>query len=194
MDEATLARIFDPFFTTKTSGRGLGLSAMLGILRGHGAGLSIQTKVGEGTCFRVYFPVAPPRTRPTTVPPPRSEATQTGTILLVDDEHALRRATRELLEVAGFVVLEAKDGAEAVAIFGEHRRDIALVLLDLVMPQMDGRETLRALHAIDPEARVVLMSGYDAGEVLDGIRGEVAGFLAKPFTPDALTQTVRDAL
>ncbi len=194
MDEATLARIFDPFFTTKSAGRGLGLSATLGILRGHGAGFSMESRPGSGTSFRIYFRVQAQPQHAASAPLPVRRVSRSGTILLVDDEGALRRSTRKILESVGYVVLEANDGDEAVAIFRSRHAQITLVLLDLVMPRSDGREALAAIRSIDCHARVVLMSGYDANEVVDGIRADVAGFLAKPYPASALLAAVDAAL
>ncbi|AKF03081.1 sensory box histidine kinase/response regulator [Sandaracinus amylolyticus] len=195
MDESTRARMFDPFFSTKAHGRGLGLSAMLGILRSHGAGLAITTAPGAGTTFRVYFPVADriegPARPPSVAPAPRREG---AVVLIADDEPALRRATRGVLVSAGYRVLEAADGAEAVDVFQRHADVVALVLLDLHMPKLDGREAFTAIRAIEPHVRVLLTSGFDVREVLEGMRGKTVSFLPKPSTSSELLAAVDAAL
>jgi two-component system cell cycle sensor histidine kinase/response regulator CckA len=198
MDATTLARIFDPFFSTKQQGRGLGLSAMQGILRGHQGGLCISSAPGKGTSFELFLPamaVAPRRSAP---PPPLPaapcRALRRALVLVVDDERALRQAIRLLLESEGHLVLEAANGVEALRIFRERSADVDLVLLDLQMPEMDGEETLAALRAIKPTIRVLLSSGFDATEILDRVRDEVSGVLSKPFRASELLQIVQDAL
>jgi PAS domain S-box-containing protein len=200
MDAATLARIFDPFFSTKQRGRGLGLSAMQGILRGHQGGLRISSAPGKGTSFELFFPaMARPPGRsapPPPLPPPAAtpKTPRRALVLVVDDERALRQAIRMLLESEGHLVLEAANGVEALRIFRERGADIDLVLLDLLMPEMDGGETLAALRAIEPAVRVLLSSGFDATEILDRVRDEVSGVLSKPFRASELLQIVQDAL
>ncbi|WP_236517086.1 hybrid sensor histidine kinase/response regulator [Sandaracinus amylolyticus] len=196
MDESTRARMFDPFFSTKAHGRGLGLSAMLGILRSHGAGLAITTAPGAGTTFRIYFPIAEriddPARPPSVVPAPRRR--EGAVVLIADDEPALRRATRAVLVSAGYQVLEAADGAEAVDLFQRHADVVALVLLDLHMPKLDGREAFNAIRAIDPRVGVLLTSGFDVREVLEGLRGQKVSFLPKPSTSSQLLAAVDAAL
>ena len=193
MDEATVARIFDPFFSTKATGRGLGLSSMLGILRGHRAGLEIESALDEGSTFRVYLPVdvGPPSREAAPLAEVPSGARTRGAVLVVDDEIALLKATSAILRERGHRVLEAHDGVEALRLFREHRGEIAVVLLDLLMPELDGRETLGALRKLDPLLRIVLTSGFDAHEVLDGVRGVT--FLAKPFTAKGLLAAIEAA-
>jgi PAS domain S-box-containing protein len=198
MDATTLTKIFDPFFSTKQRGRGLGLSAMQGILRGHQGGLRISSAPGKGTSFELFFP-AMARVSGRSAPPPPLPAAhdrepRRALVLVVDDERALRQAIRLLLESEGHLVLEAANGAEALRIFRERGADIDLVLLDLMMPGMDGGETLAALRTIDPTIRVLLSSGFDATEILDRVRDEVAGVLSKPFRASELIQIVQDAL
>lgn len=195
MDEATQKRIFDPFFTTKFAGRGLGLSAVHGILNGHGGLLRLQSRPGVGTTFRVYFPaVAGEHTAPGGVPEPMTDP-RTATILVVDDEAAVRAFATTALRVKGHQVLVARSGQEALELFGIDRRGIDLVLLDLTMPFMSGEETLERLRSVDPRTPVILSSGYNLTQVQERFEGKgVVGFLWKPYTSAELDRAVQRAL
>ena len=178
-----MERIFDPFFSTKASGRGLGLSAMLGILRGHGAGYKVYSEVGRGTTFKVFFPAS---AAVQTGLPPASEETSTprldGTVLLVDDDPSILESSRSALELFGLDVTTARDGHEALEIFQDDPDAIDLVLMDLTMPRMDGRETFSALRQIRPSVRVILSSGYSEQESVQEFIGKgLAGFIQKPY-------------
>lgn len=191
MTEDVMARIFDPFFTTKSEGRGLGLSAMRGILRSHGGGMSIQSQPGQGTTFRVYFPASdqPPAPQPIpgrTLAPLRLA----GPALVVDDEGPLRAAVSEYLQMQGLQVLEAGDGVEALDMLGAHE-DLALIVMDLTMPRMGGIEALAALRRAHPRLPVVLMSGYALDPALRDLQADTAtAFLGKPFDFRALHQRI----
>jgi PAS domain S-box-containing protein len=194
MDAETIGRIFDPFFTTKFTGRGLGLSAMLGIVRGHRAGLRVQSIPGEGTTFILVFPageatvVLPP-------PIPTVEEPIGGTILVVDDEMIIRELAREALEGAGFRVLEAKDGLEAVELFQADGTAVDLVLLDMTMPRMNGAEAFPKIRELAPKVRVLLTSGYTQKESLDTLVDfPPDGFLQKPFRVRELVAKAREIL
>ncbi len=185
MDERTKERLFEPFFTTKFSGRGLGLSALLGILKGHHAGIQIDTEPGKGSAFRVFFPAhSGAVAAPAAVADGEDEPNRLrGTVLLVDDEAVVRASTRTMLEELGYKVIEARDGVEALERFEEHAGHLAVVLLDLTMPRLDGHETLRELRQRVPEVRVILCSGYHEQEARRDIRsGDPVGFLHKPFS------------
>ena len=188
MPPDVLARIFDPFFTTKTTGRGLGLSAMLGILRGHHAGLRITSQPGEGSVFQLYFPVAPGTLSPTPEAAPLASAARLqGRVLLVDDEALVRETTGRVLAALGLDVVQAQDGLEAVALVDQDPAGYDLVFMDLTMPRMDGREAFRALRARNPSLKVILCSGYTEQDILRTFEGEApAGFLQKPFQIRAL--------
>ena len=191
-----LPKIFDPFFTTKPAGRGLGLSAMLGILRGHNAGLKIYSEPGKGSTFKVYFRAS---TREVEPPPPPSSLPSpdrpTGIALVVDDEPSLRRVVAQMLGEIGFEVLEAANGLEAVTFVQEHRSAISLVLMDMTMPKMNGPEAFRAIRMLEPRMPVILCSGYNEQESVQHFLGKgLAGFLQKPFAQSSLEDAVRAAL
>jgi PAS domain S-box-containing protein len=192
MDEATLERIFEPFFTTKEEGKGtgLGLSTVYGIVKQSGGYVLAESAPGAGSAFRVYLPpveapaAAPPRPAPG--PTPRGWET----VLLVDDEDAVRGVVREALKLSGYEVLEARGGAQAVELAAAHQAAIHLVLSDVVMPGLDGPETARRVLELHPEARVLFMSGHPRA---DG-DASPAALLQKPVSPDALARRVREVL
>jgi PAS domain S-box-containing protein len=196
MDQETLAKIYDPFFTTKFTGRGLGLAAVHGILRGHTAGIRVASKPGQGTKFEIFFPAiespAPARAEDAAPAPPwRGD----GTVLVVDDEETVRDLARRMIELAGFSVLTACDGEEAIGVCRERREDIACVLLDLTMPKMNGEETFRELRQFFPGIRVVLSSGYTEESVSSRFSDlGLAGFIQKPYQSDTLIATLRKAV
>jgi CheY-like chemotaxis protein len=203
MDEFTLARIFDPFFTTKTTGRGLGLAAVQGIIRGHQGAIHIDSKPGKGTRFDVLFPISQ---NSVAISAAESVAVIGGEktavtplpgnlILIVDDEKVIRNAISEVLQLKGYRVLEADNGHLAVSLYKEHAQEISLVLLDMTMPGMSGKETLHALCQQHLQAPVILMSGYNKQEIDPQTRQDVvAGFLKKPFRITTLMETISTIL
>ena len=199
MDQETQRRIFEPFFTTKFTGRGLGLSAVLGIVRGHKGSLKIYSKPSKGTTFKVLFP-AIPQGKPLiehSDPPKIGGWYWQGpnSILLVDDKETPRTLGTRMLERIGFKVLTATDGREALDIYRDCREQIALVLLDLNMPRMDGEETFYELRLIDSRVRVVISSSHTESEVAPRFTGKaLSGFLRKPYTLNALMHCLRNAL
>ncbi|HXC15885.1 MAG TPA: PAS domain S-box protein [Holophagaceae bacterium] len=181
MDGETLQRIFEPFFTTKVKGRGLGLSAMLGILRGHRAGIRITSVPGQGTAFHIYLPAKAGAVAEEPAPPPSLTLQPAGAVLVVDDEPDIRESAVELFRLLGFeTVFEASDGAEALEVFQARATEISLVFMDLTMPRMSGREAFRALRELDPAVLVILTSGFNEEAGLDGDERPSA-FLQKPY-------------
>ena len=196
MSEEVKAKIFDPFFTTKFTGRGLGLSAALGIIRAHHGAIGVESESGKGTTFRVYFPAftgTPERYVDGHAGGPRPLGG--GTILVVDDEEVVRKAAQLTLRKYGYCALTADNGEAALQLFESRRREIDLVILDLTMPGMDGEATLARLKALDPTARVLLSSGYSSAEIAERFQGSgLSGFLEKPYTAAKLVQEVQAAL
>jgi PAS domain S-box-containing protein len=193
MNPATLERLFDPFFTTKFVGRGLGMAAVLGIVRGHEGAIEVESSKGAGTRVRVFFPV--PEGDAKAVPPEASasEAPGEGVVMLVDDEKNVRLSTELLLRDLGFDVVAAADGVEAVNMFRTEAPRLDAVLLDLSMPRMDGLETLKELRRISADVPVVLMSGFGSTSLEDQPTGGVApdAMLPKPYRPERLLATLR---
>jgi nitrogen-specific signal transduction histidine kinase/ActR/RegA family two-component response regulator len=206
MAEAVVRRLFEPFFTTKGVGRGtgLGLPMVHGIMRQHGGWVAVESTPGRGSRFELFLPVAsaakrdsgalpPPRLAATVdTPPPADDRSAAGTILLVDDEGMIRQLGRVVLESAGYTVLEAEDGVEAVDVFRREHPRIDLVILDLTMPRLSGRDAFRQIQEIDPAARVLFSSGYSADDLseADGAKG----LLSKPYRPPDLLAAVRRAV
>ena len=191
------ARIFEPFYSTKPGGRGLGLSAVQGIVRSHGGGLQVSTGPGRGTTFRIAFPVAAGREEaPAAGVEGQLQAFQgQGTILVVDDEDALRSVAVEALARMGFATVEARDGLEALEAFQAKREHIRLVLMNLTMPRMDGEEAFHALQRAGLRAPVILSSGFSREEALQRFQGKgLAGYLERPYRFPELLQVVRDSL
>lgn len=194
MDERTLARIFDPFFTTKFTGRGLGLSAVHGIVRGHQGAIHVSSHPGRGTTFRVFLPASKATAQFESAGESLS-VRETGTILIVDDEELVRSLARRMAEHAGFTVLSASGGREAIRIYRQHQAEIRCVILDLTMPDLDGLETFWELRRIRPDVRVVVSSGYNEETATERFAGQhVAGFLRKPYQSSTLITALRSAL
>ncbi len=195
MDTETQQRVFDPFFTTKFAGRGLGLAVILGIVRGHEGGIRLRSELRRGTSFRVFFACGERPVQPT----PEKAAFQgewrgEGGVLVVDDDTDVRDLAGIMLRRLGFTVYTAADGREGVAAFREHAREIDVVLLDLTMPGMSGGEACREIQRIEPNQRIVLMSGYNEEFAASRAVDRMAGFLQKPFTQEDLGGTLRALL
>jgi two-component system, cell cycle sensor histidine kinase and response regulator CckA len=197
MDEATLARIFEPFFTGKEPGQGvgLGMAMVYGLMKQHRGFVDVSSEPGHGTTVRLFFPVAKDRVP---APPPERVVEPTGgseTILLVEDDDAIRHAAQRILERAGYTVLVARDGDEAVEMYREHRREVDLVLADVVLPKRSGPDVYRAIHAGSGDPRILFMSGYPANTLRDRTDLDPhLPFLQKPWTVSELTRAVREAL
>jgi PAS domain S-box-containing protein len=192
MDADTVSRIFDPFFTTKFTGRGLGLSAVQGIVRGHNGALKIHSIVGNGTTFRVLFPASYNIFQPVNIiPQNNSTGSKNIRVLIIDDDDLLRKSTKRLLTQMGIEVFLASDGIEGLNTFLENHQDIDCILLDLTMPRLSGEETFHRLKEIDPDVRVIMMSGYSELEVSERFTGEYrVEFLQKPYTFQELKEKV----
>jgi CheY-like chemotaxis protein len=198
MDEATKARIFEPFFTTKGPGKGtgLGLAVVHGVVKQSGGLIEVYSEVGRGTAFKVYFPqvneaLSSGRSSSGIGPLP----TGSETLLLVEDEDAVRALARHILRSCGYTLLEARDGLEAIRVAQNHDGPIHLVVSDVVMPHLGGRQLAERLAGVHPGLKMLFLSGYTDDTVIrHGILEAEVAFLQKPFTPTALAQKVRAVL
>ncbi|MGV3625414.1 MAG: response regulator, partial [Archangium sp.] len=198
MSPDVLEHIFEPFFTTKEVGKGtgLGLSTVHALVRQHHGFVHVYSEQGKGTRFKVYLPALLSRTDASVSRAPDELERGNGElILVVDDEAPIRAVARRTLERHGYRVMVAANGAEAVALYAQHRKDIALVLTDMTMPVMDGPATILALRSIDPEVRIVGSSGLTAnGNVARAVDAGVRHFVPKPYTADVMLKVLRKAL
>jgi two-component system, cell cycle sensor histidine kinase and response regulator CckA len=196
IDQATQARIFEPFFTTKQGGgRGLGLSTVYGIVEQGGGRITVESAPAQGSTFTMYFPRYSGPEEPIGTLPQRMPEVGTETLLLVEDEAAVRSSVRRLLEWHGYTVLEARNGAEALRVYQAHEGRIDLILTDVVMPEMGGHELVERLRESRPDLRVLFMSGYaERAFISDGSMPVGTGYLEKPFTVETLMRRLREVL
>jgi len=196
IDGSTMDRIFDPFFSTKFTGRGLGLAAVLGIMRGHRGAIKVYSEPGRGTTFKLLFPASEnlaSKLQAKTLIAAGYHAS--GKILLADDEETIRNLGRRMLQRAGFEVVVAADGREAIEKFTTDRDSIRLVILDLTMPHADGEACYREMRRLQPGVKVLLSSGYNEQDVVNRFAGKgLAGFIQKPYTTEELLSKIREAL
>jgi len=193
IEKETQGKIFDPFFSTKFTGRGLGLAAVLGIMREHRGAIRVSSTPGRGSDFQIVLPLCVRNPLDTAVEPVEShcKAQRRETVLIIDDEEFVRGAAAAALREGGFKVILAEDGLEGVECFRKNADEISCVLLDLTMPRLSGAEVLAQLRVIRPDVRVLLTSGYDQFTALADLPHKPTGFLNKPFTANKLIRQIR---
>jgi two-component system, cell cycle sensor histidine kinase and response regulator CckA len=197
MDEATRERIFEPFFTTKEMGRGtgLGLASVYGIVKGHEGYIDVKSQPDQGTTFRIYFPSSREQAAGEGDPSVDNVLRGAETVLFVDDEEEIVKVSKALLEIMGYRVLTARNGQEALQVYQQRKEDIDIVLLDMIMPGMNGSHVYEKLKAINEDVRVLLLSGYSKDREATAIlASRCDGFIQKPFKVQDLSRSIRQAL
>jgi signal transduction histidine kinase len=199
MSEETIKRLFEPFFTTKFTGRGLGMSAVMGIIKMHDGALFLESEEGKGTTFRVLFPISESAGPPETQPQPQPESDflppLSGLALVVDDEKSVLKTCTKMVRFCGLKVITACDGIDAVAKFRERADEIDLVLMDVTMPNMGGIEAMVEIYGVRPDTRLILSSGYNKEELIGQIPGQLpSGFMSKPYSMSELEAEIRRVL
>ncbi|MFO8182747.1 MAG: ATP-binding protein [Candidatus Aegiribacteria sp.] len=198
MDGSVKAQIFEPFFTTKYTGRGLGLSSVLGIVKGHGGAVKVYSEPGEGTTFKVLFPACPVNENSVSMPGTAAEAERwkcSGTVLFADDEDTVLAVGRKMLQHLGFDVLAAQDGRQALDLFREHSNSIVLAVLDLTMPHLSGDEVYREMRRVRKDVPVIVSSGFSRKDVMHRFAGkQLQGFIQKPYRVEEFSRLIRSVM
>jgi PAS domain S-box-containing protein len=197
IENEKLKQIFDPFFTTKFTGRGLGLAAVSGIIRSHNAGLLVKSVIGEGTCFQIYFPVSLEASGPDKEIKEKHPAftNKNLTVLIADDEKYIRDLTTKMLNISGYKVHLARNGREAIEVFSKKKDEISCILMDLTMPELDGREALAEIRRIDPDIPIIITSGYCEHDIISRFTNEkISGFLQKPYNLEDIISAIENAV
>ena len=197
MSDETYNRIFEPVYTTKVTGRGVGMSAMLGIITAHNGALQLSSKLGEGTTFKIFLPAQ--KNDETGEESLRKIATSSwqgnGTVLLVEDEYQILLIAKIMLTKLGFTVIEAANGKEALEQYQKNAADITLVVTDMGMPVMDGYQLFSELKALRPELPIIISSGFGETVVTSKItRKDIAGFISKPYDLDKLREVLKKVM
>jgi PAS domain S-box-containing protein len=201
MSEEMQRRVFEPFFTTKEDGKGtgMGLAVVYGTVKGHGGFVAVSSDIGKGSCFSIYLPTAPPEVLAQKAEAAARPAAQplrgTETILLAEDEEAIRSAAADMLQELGYTVLQAVNGRQAMELYAQHNDEIDLVLLDMIMPELGARDICQAMREINPQVTILLSSGYnDAEQVKEILAHDAQAFIQKPFQIEELAKAVRKVL
>ena len=195
MSPEVQSRIFDPFYTTKFTGRGLGLAAVMGIVKSHQGAIHVESSLGQGTSFLVYLPPSKSQQRESRELEKARESLRTGRVLVVDDEDIILRTTHAILERSGYKTVMASGGEEAITIFQQDGKNISVVLLDVMMPGMTGDETFRNLRAIQKDIPIVISSGYNELHVMQYFEGSnVSAFIQKPYSSAQLVDKISAVL
>ena len=192
MNDETKLRIFEPFYTTKFTGRGLGMSAVLGIINTHAGRMQLVSQPGKGTTFKVYLPIIVSESDEDSLTAPSASWQGSGTVLFVEDNEEIKSVAKELLEIIGFTVIEASNGKEALELYQKHVTDITLVITDMGMPIMNGYELFHELKKLNPSLPIVISSGFGDDSVSSHIAPEdIAGIISKPYTFDQLREVLK---
>lgn len=197
IESEKIKQIFDPFFTTKFTGRGLGLAAVSGIIRSHNAGLLVESVIGQGTCFKIFFPVSPDTYDPDKQVKQKhpSFINKNLTVLIADDEKYIRDLTTKMLSISGYKVHLASNGREAIEVFRDKKDEISCILMDLTMPELDGREALTEIRKINPDIPIIITSGYCEFDIVSKFTDQkISGFLQKPYNLEDIISAIEDAV